>query len=200
MLGTPKIVETLASPPPPPFLALTCLPSSSEHASAVAPHSQLFIFVIDVAALVCVGCVSSSEEDVARLDRFAGMANFDEVYGEPFERCLTRFRDQLTPTRLRDLKRDGRVVIDNFLGRGWALALLQEMRWLHGQGWVGFGLPKRGRRVGVLEGVERQSVRTSDLNRRILALSPSLLVSSLFTPSGSMGVRLFVSSSPTIGI
>ncbi|CAB1120253.1 unnamed protein product [Ectocarpus sp. CCAP 1310/34] len=62
------------------------------------------------------------------------MANFDEVYREPFERCLTRFRDQLIPTRLRDLQRDGRVVIDNFLGRGWALALLQEMRWLHGQG------------------------------------------------------------------
>lgn len=92
------------------------------------------------------------------------MANFDEVYREPFERCLTRFRDQLTPTRLRDLKRDGRVVIDNFLGRGWALALLQEIRWLHGQGWVGFGLPKRGRGVVVLEkgGLYRLATSTED--------------------------------------
>lgn len=59
---------------------------------------------------------------------------FNEEYGEPFERCLTRFRDELTPTRSNDLRRDGYVVIDNFLGRGWALALLQEMRWLNKHG------------------------------------------------------------------
>lgn len=59
---------------------------------------------------------------------------FDEEYEEPFERCLTRFRDQLTQTRCNDLRRDGHVVIDNFLGRGWALALLQEMRWLNKNG------------------------------------------------------------------
>lgn len=59
---------------------------------------------------------------------------FDEEYQEPFARCLTRFRDQLTPTRCDDLRRDSYVVIDNFLGRGWALALLQEMRWLNEQG------------------------------------------------------------------
>lgn len=61
---------------------------------------------------------------------------FDEEYLEPFDRCLARFQEQLTPTRCGDLRRDGFVVIDDFLGRGWALALLQEMRWLHKNGWV----------------------------------------------------------------
>lgn len=61
---------------------------------------------------------------------------FDEQYQEPFDRSLARFREQLTPTRCGNLKRDGFIVIDDFLGRGWALALLQEMRWLHKHGWV----------------------------------------------------------------
>lgn len=60
--------------------------------------------------------------------------NFDEEYPEAFDRCLCRFQEQLTPTRCSNLRRDGFVVIDNFLGRGWALALLQEMRWLHKNG------------------------------------------------------------------
>lgn len=59
---------------------------------------------------------------------------FDEEYDEPFERCLDRFSDQLTPKRVGELQRDGHVVIDNFLGDGWALALLQEMKWLEKNG------------------------------------------------------------------
>lgn len=59
---------------------------------------------------------------------------FNEEYLEPFERCLSRFRDQLTSARCANLRKNGYVVIDNFLGRGWALALLQEMKWLHRHG------------------------------------------------------------------
>lgn len=61
---------------------------------------------------------------------------FDEEYREPFDRCLGRFREQITPARCDRLRQDGFVIIDNFLGPGWALALLQEMRWLHKHGWV----------------------------------------------------------------
>ena len=61
-------------------------------------------------------------------------AKFDEQYHQPFERCLGRFTDKLTPERARQLARDGHVVIDNFLGDGWSLALLQEMKWLEKHG------------------------------------------------------------------
>lgn len=56
---------------------------------------------------------------------------FEEEYREPFERCLSRFQEQLTPERCGELRREGHVVINDFLGRGWAMALLQEMQWLH---------------------------------------------------------------------
>lgn len=59
---------------------------------------------------------------------------FNEEYPEPFERCISRFQDQLTSTRCGNLRKNGYVVIDNFLGRSWALALLQEMKWLHRKG------------------------------------------------------------------
>lgn len=59
---------------------------------------------------------------------------FDEEYREPFDRCFARFREQLNPARCADLRKHDFVVIDDFLGRGWALALLQEMRWLHEHG------------------------------------------------------------------
>lgn len=62
--------------------------------------------------------------------------HFDGKYTVPFERCLSRFREQLNSARCRDLQEDGFVVIDGMLGRGWALALLQEMRWLHTHGYV----------------------------------------------------------------
>lgn len=62
------------------------------------------------------------------------MAKFDEDYDAPFERSFLRFREQLNSMRCNDLRREGFVVIDNFLGEGWARALLQEMRWLNKQG------------------------------------------------------------------
>ncbi|CAM9199670.1 unnamed protein product [Sphacelaria rigidula] len=60
--------------------------------------------------------------------------HFDEKYAVPFERCLSRFREHLNSARCSDLRKDGFVVIDGMLGQGWALALLQEMRWLHNHG------------------------------------------------------------------
>lgn len=62
--------------------------------------------------------------------------HFDEKYAVPFERCLSRFREHLNSARCSDLRKDGFVVIDGMLGQGWALALLQEMRWLHNHGYV----------------------------------------------------------------
>lgn len=62
------------------------------------------------------------------------MAQFSEEYTVPFDRRIARFHEQLTPSRCDALRRDGFVVIDDFLGRGWALALLQEMSWLNREG------------------------------------------------------------------
>lgn len=62
------------------------------------------------------------------------MTSFDEEYHHSFDRRVGRFREQMTAERCSDLRRDGFVVIDNFLGKGWALALLQEMRWLNKKG------------------------------------------------------------------
>ena len=59
---------------------------------------------------------------------------FEEEYREPFERCLSRFREKLTPELCKELRSEGHVVINDFLGRGWAMALLQEMQWLHKNG------------------------------------------------------------------
>lgn len=59
---------------------------------------------------------------------------FDEEYTVPFERCLSRFHEKLNHVSCSDLRRDGFLVIDNILGAGWALALLQELRWIHNHG------------------------------------------------------------------
>lgn len=59
---------------------------------------------------------------------------FEEDYEVPFERRADRFQEQLNPASCAQLRSEGFVVIDNFLGQGWSRALLQETRWLHKNG------------------------------------------------------------------
>jgi len=46
-------------------------------------------------------------------------------------RDFTRFKKVITEAHLQKLNEDGFTIIDNFLGEGWAHAILAEMKWLH---------------------------------------------------------------------
>jgi hypothetical protein len=55
---------------------------------------------------------------------------FDEPYKVPFKRDFDRFRQKIGEEECASLQKNGFVVIDKFLGDGWARALLQELQWL----------------------------------------------------------------------
>ncbi|CAM9593023.1 unnamed protein product [Ascophyllum nodosum] len=65
-----------------------------------------------------------------------GDHRFDEEYEEPFERCASRFWEKLDTERCAHLRKEGFLVIDDFLGRGWSRALLQETQWVHKNGFM----------------------------------------------------------------
>ncbi|CAM9153679.1 unnamed protein product [Choristocarpus tenellus] len=60
--------------------------------------------------------------------------SFQEDYEVPFKRAFSGFREKLSPERCNQLQREGFLVVDNFLGRPWALAMRQEMQWLNNTG------------------------------------------------------------------
>ncbi|KAH7487897.1 hypothetical protein KRP22_013402 [Phytophthora ramorum] len=56
---------------------------------------------------------------------------FPGKYKEPFTRDYERLQRKITTEACAELDEKGYVVIDDCFGRGWASALLQEMKWLH---------------------------------------------------------------------
>lgn len=61
------------------------------------------------------------------------MATFPGTYSLPFTRDDARLRSKITAKACAQLQEQGYVVIDDCFGRGWATALLDEMKWLHEQ-------------------------------------------------------------------
>ncbi|CAM9626654.1 unnamed protein product, partial [Heterosigma akashiwo] len=59
---------------------------------------------------------------------------FDENYAYEFDANYEVFDEKFDAKVAHDLMEDGYSVIDNFLGFEWAMALRQELQWLHQKG------------------------------------------------------------------
>lgn len=60
--------------------------------------------------------------------------SFPGPYSQPFKRDYGRLREKITAATCTTLQEQGYVVVDECFGRGWAGALLDEMKWLHAHG------------------------------------------------------------------
>uniref|UniRef100_A0A7S1J8X9 Fe2OG dioxygenase domain-containing protein n=1 Tax=Eutreptiella gymnastica TaxID=73025 RepID=A0A7S1J8X9_9EUGL len=56
---------------------------------------------------------------------------FPGQYPLPYSRNFQRFETSITEEHIDGLDRNGFAVVDNFLGTGWATAILTEMQWLY---------------------------------------------------------------------
>jgi hypothetical protein len=123
---TPKASEEFVKKTIDQIEGIDCAKGSSAQMEARPPHAPKRDQPVTSAA----ESSTSSVEVAGGGEKPDDELTFDESYKVPFERNFDRFREKIGEEQCSSLQREGFVVIDNFLGDGWARALLQELQWL----------------------------------------------------------------------